>query len=356
MRRQKFLMAVVIGIIAIFVATNLKPKAPKPKLGPATKQVEKVKEIEVYVAKVDLKKGTRLNETNVKTKKKPETKVPVGAVTDKKELEKKEVTELIKAGEIILESKLKPAEEINRLSDIIPKGLTAMTIRVDDISGVGGFIKQGDYVDVVGIFGNNKNLPFKEPVKTILVGVKVLTIGYEMKTGAPVSVPQNKPPSKEEGPSNVVKAKKVPHVTIAVTPEEAEILTLVADKARLRLLLRSSKDGKPTEEEKEKAMSKEIARLVSGSGSAKVNKYGYQPPNRGRKLSFSGNVPSEIANDPKFKSLFGSIGNEGLTKVKPSTISSGPTPTKRSVSEPPKEYRVEVRKGTQPPSTITVKD
>jgi Flp pilus assembly protein CpaB len=137
----------------------------------------------------------------------------------------------------------------NSLSILIPPGMRAMTIQVNQITGVGGFIKQGDYVDVIGIFDKSWGI---EPVKTILQGVQVLSVGFEFslredgEMNNPAAKGKPAPGQKDDGgpPSSVKANPSVPVVTLAVTPEEAEVLTLVSDKARFRLLLRSEKEMK----------------------------------------------------------------------------------------------------------------
>ncbi len=362
MRKQKFVLAIIIGVIAIFVAMNLKPKQPAPKVATGTEnQEEKVENIDAYVAKVNLRPGTKLNETNVKKKKFPEDKVPADAVLSEKAIAKKQTIALIKSGEFIIQSKLRDAEEIDRLTNIIPKGKRAMTIRVDEISGVGGFIRQGDRVDLVGIFGNVKDLPFNEPVKTILVGVKILSIGYEMETGETIDPESNSGPKPKpkpgEGMTNVVKAKKVPLVTIAVTLEEAEILTLVADKARFRLLLRSSKDTDSAtaeielEEERKKMniLTKELAKKIN---TGKNTSSKFAPPSRGGKNNFG--FDPAMLNDPNFDPS--NLGKSGLFNKRPTQINNVKAAVKKVIEKKPLEYRVETRKGTQPPATVTVKD
>jgi pilus assembly protein CpaB len=105
------------------------------------------------------------------------------------------------------------------LSGILDDGKRALTVKVDEVAGVAGFIHPGDHVDVL------MDLPIKEPAdhfsKTILHNISVLTTGQIWETKG-----DNKP-------------MVVNTVTLELTPEEAEVLNLASNEGKIRLALRN---------------------------------------------------------------------------------------------------------------------
>jgi len=250
---RRFLMAIVVGIVAIVVAMNMAPKAPvvetvnKPVIKPA-QPVIILRATKLVPAKTEISQDMFKRFDTFDTDS-AFLEMKGRGITSEANLVGKESTRPIKASEAFtLENVTEKVQFIpKRLSEAIPPGKRAITIQVDAIQSVGGFIREGDYVDIVGIF-NDKN--YSEPIRTILSGVQVLSIGTELPTG--YSNPQDPNAPNPNAPQISIKATPVPYITFAATPEEAEIITLVAQslgKVTFRLLLRSKsefdKDGKP---------------------------------------------------------------------------------------------------------------
>jgi len=126
----------------------------------------------------------------------------------------------IMPNEQILETKLSPPEEVVvSLAIKIPPGRRAVTIKVDAISAAGGFIRPGDYVDILGTFTVKK-----EPVTVILFqNVLVLAVGGETVAG-------------------VARPGRVSTVTLALTPEEAGFITIATKEGEICLVLRAKAD------------------------------------------------------------------------------------------------------------------
>jgi len=126
-------------------------------------------------------------------------------------------------GEPILEAKLAPKGAIPGLTALIPPDKRAITVKVDEASGVAGFINPDNRVDV--IVGVDKNQFTDNPMaKTVLQNLRVIGTGQRIEKS-----PDGKP-------------QVVPTVTLEVTPEEGERLALVAQEGHLRLALRGLKD------------------------------------------------------------------------------------------------------------------
>src|SRR5262245_63341851 len=110
------------------------------------------------------------------------------------------------------------------LPTMIPDGMRAMSVRVDDVTGVSGFITPNSRVDVLvaGSGGSGENQGQRS--KLVLQNIKVLAIGKSIE-------------QREEKPV------EVPTVTLLVSPEQAEKLTLAAKYEPVRLALRNYGDG-----------------------------------------------------------------------------------------------------------------
>jgi pilus assembly protein CpaB len=132
------------------------------------------------------------------------------------------------AGEPILEAKLAPKGVPAGLTALIPPEKRAMTVKVDEASGVAGFLNPDNRVDVVASFGDGSN-KLEYVSKVVLQNLKVLGTGQKIET-APGGKPQ-----------------VVPTVTLEVSPEEAEKLALAANEGHIRLILRGQKDQRLTQ-------------------------------------------------------------------------------------------------------------
>jgi pilus assembly protein CpaB len=128
--------------------------------------------------------------------------------------------------------KLAPAGVGAGLSAVIPEGYRAMTVKVDDVVGVSGFIMPGSFVDVVAIIipPAQQGGEAKDPIsKIVLQNIKVLASG-----------------AKIDSPDNQREPTSVNGVTLQVTPEQAEKLVLAANQAKLQLVMRNYGDQEAT--------------------------------------------------------------------------------------------------------------
>lgn len=202
--------AMAAGLVATFAIhryVSLKTRIPVA----ATSQV--------FIAAGDISPGTSLSSQIVKTVTWPQEVIPPGSATSVREIEGRVVKVPIPKGNPILFSMLAPEGTAAGLSGILDDGKRALTVKVDEVAGVAGFIHPGDHVDVL------VDLPLKEASdhfsKTILHDVSVLTTGqiWEQKG-------ENKP-------------MVVNTVTLELTPEEAEVLNLASNEGKIRLTLRN---------------------------------------------------------------------------------------------------------------------
>jgi pilus assembly protein CpaB len=185
---------------------------------------------QVAVAKVAIPIGTKIVAEQVMVVPFPKESAPDGAFDSPAKLVGRVAVVNIAAREPITEPRLAPEGTAGGLSAVIPEGYRAMTVKVDDIVGISGFIMPGTLVDVVvtidpGDRGAGDRAAAGPVSKIVLQNIKVLANGQNI----------DKPNSERE--ANSVKA-----VTLQVTPEQAEKLALASSEGKLQLVMRNSID------------------------------------------------------------------------------------------------------------------
>ena len=180
---------------------------------------------EVVVAKSDIPLGEKITPEHLSLLPMPNGSVPEGAFRKTSEVVGRVAVIPIGVRETITFSKLAPEGTEGGLSAVIPQGYRAMTVKVDDVVGVQGFIMPGSFVDVVAIIvppGDQTRGPIS---KIVLQSIKVLASGPKIDT-----------PENQRTPS------EVRSVTLQVTPEQAEKLVLAANEGKLQLVMRNYTD------------------------------------------------------------------------------------------------------------------
>lgn len=126
-------------------------------------------------------------------------------------------------GQQILKKQVVISNDNIGLSISISEGMRAISIKVDEVIGVGQHVAVGDYVDVVVVMDENNSCE-EERAKLILEHIQVLAIGSKLNEQVPTKV----------------EAKTY---TLCVTPEEGKVLTYATEKGKIRLLLRPYDDN-----------------------------------------------------------------------------------------------------------------
>ncbi len=179
---------------------------------------------QVVLATHDIEMGSVLKEEDVKLEDWSGT-VPQGAVVKIQDLVGRGVNTKIFAKEPIIESRLTPKGAGGGLASMIPPGMRAVAIPVNDVVGVAGFVVAGMRVDVLISGSTPRGDNGLGPVtKTMLQNLEVLSAGQEFKKDA-------------EG-----KPVAVPVVNLLVTPEQAEQLSLASKQTTIQLDLRNPLD------------------------------------------------------------------------------------------------------------------
>ena len=177
------------------------------------------------VAARQLPVGAVVTPADVKTVPWPGDALPVGYVADSAQVVGRGVTTRLAENEPFLTAKLSSMEEGGGLPIIIRDGMRAMSVRVDQIVGVAGFVIPGTRVDVLLTLAENEKYNRSQPLtRTLLQNMLVLASGQVVERdmeGNPI-------------PSSVI--------TLLVSPEEAEILTLATQEGTLQMALRNPLD------------------------------------------------------------------------------------------------------------------
>jgi pilus assembly protein CpaB len=180
--------------------------------------------VQIVLANRDIEMGTVLKEEDVKLTDWPGA-VPAGAASKTQDVVGRGVKTPIFAREPVIESRLAPKGAGGGLAAMIPPGMRAVAIRVNEVVGVAGFVTPGMRVDVL-ISGSRPGGDGKlgTETKTLLQNLEVLSAGTDFKKDA-------------EG-----KPIQVQVVNMLVTPEQAEQLSLANSQTQIQLVLRNPLD------------------------------------------------------------------------------------------------------------------
>ena len=189
---------------------------------PAPKSTMKTKT--VVVAAADLELGRALTPDDIRLVQYPEGSVPAGSFTAADGLVGRGVISPIVQNEPILSAKLASTEAGAGLPPVIPEGMRAVSVRVNDVVGVAGYVLPGTRVDVVATL--TPTLQQTDVTsKVVLTNVQVLTSGTRI-----------------EKDTDKGKAMEVSVVTLLVDPAQAERLALASTEGKIQLALRNPLD------------------------------------------------------------------------------------------------------------------
>ena len=212
------MLALVFGATATFMAMGwLKIQSQK------VAEQDKTVLVPVVVASKDVPSAVALSSDQLKVRLWPSDPALVGKFSRLDDVTGRVTAIPLAAGEPILESKLAPEGVIPGLTALLSKDMRAMTVKVDEASGVAGFLNPDNRVDVVVTV--DKGDFNKDPVaKVVLQNLRVLGTGQRIE--------------KRLGE----KPQVVPTVTLEVTPEEGETLALATREGMISLALRHQQD------------------------------------------------------------------------------------------------------------------
>lgn len=204
-------LSLIFGTLAVYLAQSwLKSNTSNP-------SSEQSSNVVIMASLVPM--GTIIERKHLQLTSLPESMIPKGSVKNFEAAEGKVVNQKVYPGEVLREERLSEKGEGSTLASLIQPKMRAVTIRVNDIVGVAGFLLPGNRVDVINLY---KQGSYKTDV--VLSNVKILAIDQR------ASNDENKP--------MLVRA-----VTLELSLEQAEILLVAKGRGSLQLALRNPNDN-----------------------------------------------------------------------------------------------------------------
>ncbi|MBX5477380.1 MAG: Flp pilus assembly protein CpaB [Clostridia bacterium] len=220
MKRAAILKYLFLPTLVGLIATWLVYQYVAPRAG-----AEAVKTVNIVVAQQAVPPRTALTRAMLAVKPFPKDYLPRGAVTSVDSAVGKVTVAPLAPGEILLSSHLANAESKVSLAYHVPKGKRAITVPIDEVTGVAGFVQPGDHVDLVAVFGTKDAQPgVPARAQLLLQDVPVLAVGQR----------QDAPADASTGDLNGYTS-----LTLAVAPADALRISLAASEASsMRAVLR----------------------------------------------------------------------------------------------------------------------
>lgn len=197
--------------------------------------------IDAVIAKTNIPENKLISEDMVYVQSMPKDKVPPEAATSLLRVVDRVATQPIKKDSMIMNTMLNwPTTQETTLAMKTPIGKRAIAIPADNIASLVGMIKPGDYVDVITLIALPVVIDGKQSAQPATVplfqNVPVLAVGSQISGEASARK------RREEGGAPAKEA--APLITLALTPEEANLLAFVQEQGKIRLVLRSPGDAK----------------------------------------------------------------------------------------------------------------
>lgn len=208
--------------------------------------------VPVLVAKQDLPRLTRLDETVVEAQQVPRQYLQPGALTTVKEALNQVTNAPMLKGEQVLGTKLVAYGLETGLAIKVPKGLRAVTVSVNDVTGLAGLIKPGNFVDVLGTFEFGDAKQSNQKTFTIFQNVLVLavgqTLGLESEASKALTMAEKEKRDSYTGmPSGVPGAGRgdgARTATLALDPQQTQGMVVAQAAGQISLALRSLYEGR----------------------------------------------------------------------------------------------------------------
>src|SRR5580700_3395926 len=183
--------------------------------------------IDVIVAADDLQVGARVEEHDIKIIRIPASDLPPGAPRRRADVLGHGVIVPISKGEFILPNRLAGENAGSGLPSLIPPGMRAVSVRVNEVVSVAGFVTPGTRVDV--LLTGTPGAGGEQETTTVLQNVAVLASGHTLERTA------------------TGEAQTTAVITLLVSPDDAQRLTLASSEGHIQLALRNPLDTRQDE-------------------------------------------------------------------------------------------------------------
>src|ERR1700733_12673245 len=221
MNQNRMILGLAVAVVvALFLSTFVYRQFQK------ASSAKPVVTQHIVVAAKALPLGTLVDAGNLRLIPWPAGEPVVGMFTRMEDCTNRALIADVAANELILDSKLAPKESGAGLPAVIPQGMRALSVAVNDVVGVAGFVTPGTMVDALvtgkvtgGTRGGEDTI-----TRTILENVRVLAAGQKIEQD-------------RDG-----KPQTVPVITLLVMPEDAARLTMASTEGKIQLALRNTID------------------------------------------------------------------------------------------------------------------
>jgi pilus assembly protein CpaB len=220
MNRNRLIIGLLIAVVIAFVLSTFVYRVFKQ----ASIVHPTAATQHIVVAAVPLQLGTRLDANNTKLVDWPSNLGVAGMLTRIEDVNNRALITPVAQNEPIMEAKLASQQSGAGLSATIPEGMRALSVSVNEVVGVAGFVIPGTMVDVL-VTGTVPGAAGGTVTRT-MENVRVLAAGQKIEQD-------------RDG-----KPQTVPVITLLVNPEDASKLTMAANQGKLQLALRNTIDTK----------------------------------------------------------------------------------------------------------------
>jgi pilus assembly protein CpaB len=227
-------MSVMLALVVsgIFYQITVRANAPRK---------EKSETKDLVVANADMPVGATIKPSDLHIVKWPVETYPKGGFSKIEDVVDRAVVSNVLAEEPIVAGRVSEKNAGVGLASVIPPGMRAVSVRVNDVVSVAGFVIPGTRVDVL-VTGQPPNADSGgRMTTTVLQNILVISAGTKIQ------------PDARGQPENV------PVVTLLVTPEQAELITLASREGQIQLVLRN-----PTDDKTQKPSGVRVSALYSG--------------------------------------------------------------------------------------------
>lgn len=222
MNRNRMLLIAVVALLLSAGVTFLVYRVLQARLQPA----QVTTKIVVAAKKIEL--GTLIKKEDIKLVDWPKATPLEGSFSDTEQVIDRGIMSQLQINEPLLESKLAPKEAGAGLMAVIPEGMRALSIQVNSIIGVSGFVLPGSRVDLILTAVPPKDV---KGAKNDEMGSKIILENLEvLAAGQNVQRDVNGKP------------QTVQDVTLLLTPDQAQRVALATGDGRIQLALRSPLD------------------------------------------------------------------------------------------------------------------
>lgn len=178
---------------------------------------EEIPTKKVVVASVDIEPGKEITESMIKVIAVPDNMVQLDSIEDMNEIIGKRAKVMIYSGDQITQKRLNSTLVIDGFVGSIPDDKRAVTIKVDEVDTISGFLKPGEYVDLICVEDYGDGLTNG---KLLFQNILVLAVGKDNLL--------------TETSTNI----NATHVTLSISPEDAVRLRVAQKKGNISLILR----------------------------------------------------------------------------------------------------------------------